>query len=60
MLKKVTKMCNATASYEWNVSLAIFKFDISDDSGFPLNPMYAELSSPTEADKYVSICNIIG
>jgi len=33
-------------------SLAISKFDIPGEPGFPLNSVYAKPSSPAEAGKY--------
>ncbi|XP_001608249.1 actin-related protein 2/3 complex subunit 3 [Nasonia vitripennis] len=49
-LKKLQKCINQHQAQNEMYSLAISKFDIPGDAGFPLNSVYAKPNSPTEAD----------
>lgn len=57
-LKKLQKCATQPQAMNEMFSLAISKFDIPGDPGFPLNSVYAKPTSPTEAGKYQS--NTIG
>ncbi|XP_011309077.1 actin-related protein 2/3 complex subunit 3 [Fopius arisanus] len=50
-LKKLQKCANQNQALNEMYSLAISKFDIPGDPGFPLNSVYAKPSSTTEADQ---------
>ncbi|KAL6438301.1 hypothetical protein ACFW04_004456 [Cataglyphis niger] len=49
-LKKLQKCATQPQAMNEMFSLAISKFDIPGDPGFPLNSVYAKPSSPAEAD----------
>uniref|UniRef100_A0A0K8TTA2 Actin-related protein 2/3 complex subunit 3 n=1 Tax=Tabanus bromius TaxID=304241 RepID=A0A0K8TTA2_TABBR len=49
-LKKLQRCANKSQGMQEMYSLAITKFDIPGESGFPLNSVYAKPSSPAEAD----------
>ncbi|XP_076364227.1 actin-related protein 2/3 complex, subunit 3A isoform X2 [Tachypleus tridentatus] len=49
-LKKLQKCSNKNQGLQEMYSLAISKFDIPGEPGFPLNAVYAKPSSPQEAD----------
>lgn len=51
-LKKLQKCATQPQAMNEMFSLAISKFDIPGDPGFPLNSVYAKPSSPAEAGKY--------
>lgn len=48
-LKKLQKCATQAQGMNETFSLAISKFDIPGDPGFPLNSVYAKPSSPAEA-----------
>ncbi|KAF7992761.1 hypothetical protein HCN44_005105 [Aphidius gifuensis] len=50
-LKKLQKCANQNQATTEMYSLAISKFDIPGESGFPLNSVYAKPNNPTEADQ---------
>ncbi|XP_063990026.1 actin-related protein 2/3 complex subunit 3 [Diachasmimorpha longicaudata] len=50
-LKKLQKCANQNQALNEMYSLAISKFDIPGDPGFPLNSVYAKPSSRAEADQ---------
>lgn len=49
-LKKLQKCSNKNQGIQEMYTLAISKFDIPGEAGFPLNSVYAKPSSSTEAD----------
>ncbi|XP_067137507.1 actin-related protein 2/3 complex subunit 3 [Centruroides vittatus] len=49
-LKRLQKCSNKAQGAQEMYSLAISKFDIPGEPGFPLNAVYAKPSSPQEAD----------
>ncbi|CAG2061344.1 unnamed protein product [Timema podura] len=49
-LKRLLKCANKSKGLEELYSLAISKFDIPGEAGFPLNSVYAKPSNPAEAD----------
>lgn len=49
-LKKLQRCANKNQGMQEMYSLAISKFDIPGEAGFPLNAVYAKPSSPSEAD----------
>uniref|UniRef100_A0A0A9Z0W9 Actin-related protein 2/3 complex subunit 3 n=1 Tax=Lygus hesperus TaxID=30085 RepID=A0A0A9Z0W9_LYGHE len=49
-LKKLQKCSNRNDGLKEMYTLAISKFDVPGEAGFPLNSVYAKPSSPTEAD----------
>ncbi|KOC68956.1 Actin-related protein 2/3 complex subunit 3, partial [Habropoda laboriosa] len=49
-LKRLQKCATQTQAANEMYSLAISKFDIPGDPGFPLNSVYAKPSNPMEAD----------
>lgn len=49
-LKKLQRCTNKNQGQQEMYSLAISKFDIPGDSGFPLNAVYAKPSGPADAD----------
>ncbi|XP_031625620.1 actin-related protein 2/3 complex subunit 3 [Contarinia nasturtii] len=49
-LKKLQKCVNKSQSQQELYSLAISRFDIPGDAGFPLNSVFSKPSSPNEAD----------
>uniref|UniRef100_T1J657 Actin-related protein 2/3 complex subunit 3 n=1 Tax=Strigamia maritima TaxID=126957 RepID=T1J657_STRMM len=49
-LKRLQKCSNKNQGLQEMYSLAISKFDIPGDNGFPLNAVYSKPSSPQEAD----------
>lgn len=49
-LKKLQKCSSKNQGDQEMYSLAISKFDIPGDPGFPLNSVYAKPNNPTEAD----------
>ncbi|KAL7288571.1 hypothetical protein TKK_0017310 [Trichogramma kaykai] len=49
-LKKLQKCINHQQAHNEMYSLAISKFDIPGDHGFPLNSVYAKPNNPVEAD----------
>ncbi|KAF6204916.1 hypothetical protein GE061_019081 [Apolygus lucorum] len=49
-LKKLQKCPNRNDGLKEMYTLAISKFDVPGEAGFPLNSVYAKPSSPTEAD----------
>nr|CAD7572994.1 unnamed protein product [Timema californicum] len=48
--KRLLKCANKSKGLEELYSLAISKFDIPGEAGFPLNSVYAKPSNPAEAD----------
>lgn len=54
-LKKLQKCATHPQAMNEMFSLAISKFDIPGDPGFPLNSVYAKPTSPTEAGKYQTL-----
>lgn len=50
-LKKLQRCSNKNQGLQEMYSLAISKFDIPGDAGFPLNSHYAKPASPTDAGK---------
>ncbi|KAH7958325.1 hypothetical protein HPB49_000846 [Dermacentor silvarum] len=50
-LKKLQKCSSKNQGVQDMKALAISKFDIPGEAGFPLNPVYAKPSSPSEAGK---------
>lgn len=51
-LKKLQKCSNKNQAQQELYSLAIARFDIPGDAGFPLNSVYAKPSTPNEAGKF--------
>lgn len=51
-LKKLQKCTNKNQGQQELYSLAIARFDIPGEPGFPLNSVYAKPASPNEAGKY--------
>lgn len=51
-LKKLQKCANKAQAQQDLYSLAIARFDIPGDAGFPLNSVYPKPSSPNEAGKW--------
>jgi len=51
-LKKLQKCATQPQAMNEMFSLAISKFDVPGDPGFPLNSVYAKPSSPAEAGEY--------
>lgn len=51
-LKKLQKCANKAQAQQDLYSLAISRFDIPGDAGFPLNSVYPKPSSPNEAGTY--------
>ncbi|XP_037567244.1 actin-related protein 2/3 complex subunit 3-B isoform X1 [Dermacentor silvarum] len=49
-LKKLQKCSSKNQGVQDMKALAISKFDIPGEAGFPLNPVYAKPSSPSEAE----------
>ncbi|XP_037040553.1 actin-related protein 2/3 complex subunit 3-B-like [Bradysia coprophila] len=49
-LKKLQRCSNKNQGLQEMYSLAISKFDIPGDAGFPLNSVYAKPSSPADSD----------
>lgn len=49
-LKKLQRCSNKNQGLQEMYSLAIAKFDIPGDSGFPLNSVYAKPGTPAESD----------
>lgn len=54
-LKKLQKCANQNQALNEMYSLAISKFDIPGDPGFPLNAVYAKPSTPAEAGKCIMV-----
>lgn len=53
-LKKLQKCATLDQAVCEMYSLAVKKFDIPGDPGFPLNSVYAKPNTPAEAGKYIS------
>lgn len=51
-MKKLQKCPNKSQALQDLYSLAIARFDIPGDAGFPLNSVYPKPSSPNEAGNY--------
>jgi len=56
-LKKLQKCSNKNQAQNEMYALAISKFDIPGDPGFPLNSVYSRPSSPQEAGEDSSVLN---
>lgn len=50
-LKKLQRCPNKSQAQQEMYSLAIAKFDIPGDAGFPLNAVYAKPQTPQDAGK---------
>lgn len=57
-LKKLQKCTNKAQAQQDLYSLAISRFDIPGDAGFPLNSVYPKPTSPNEAGTYQMIRTI--
>lgn len=51
-LKKLQRCANKNQGMQEMYTLAISKFDIPGEAGFPLNSVYARPSTPAEGGKY--------
>lgn len=52
-LKKLSKCSNKQQGMQDMYALAISRFDLPGEAGFPLNSVYAKPANPSEAGKYV-------
>lgn len=55
-LKRLQKCATQAQATNEMYSLAISKFDIPGDLGFPLNSVYAKPSNPMEAGEFIFKC----
>lgn len=51
-LKKLQRCSNKNQGQQEMYSLAISKFDLPGEAGFPLNAVYAKPQTPQDAGKY--------